>query len=387
MSEDDLPLAGTHVVDFANGYAGPLAAMTLADLGANVIKVEPIGKGDLTRDLSPSMFAAANRNKRSIAVDLKTPIGLDIAHRLVGRADILVESFRPGIMDKLGLGYDDVRADHPALIYASINGFGSRSRHGSRRALDAVAQADGGMIASNEGIEAPFTVVDTTTGIFLAHGILAALVKRGRTGHGEHIEAALLPTALALQAVQLADFSTTGAMLTPSERARRAPTAAVFPAADGPIFVAAHYEEHWRELVRVLGEPGLAEDDRFATRSQRVANGPALTALLNERFQSQPRQYWFEQLNARGVMVAPVRDHAEVLDDRELKEHGWLVEDGSGPTLVSLPYTVGAAVLPVRHPPPRLGEHSTQVLHELGYDDGEIDQIFAADPAPLQQSA
>jgi crotonobetainyl-CoA:carnitine CoA-transferase CaiB-like acyl-CoA transferase len=377
MDADDLPLTGVRVVDFTNGLAGPLAAMVLADLGADIVKVEMTGRGDLTRDLSPAMFTIANRNKRSIAVDLKDARGAAIAHRLIERADVLVESFRPEIMDRLGLGAATVFAVNPRLIYASISGFGRNGPNRERRAVDAVAQAEAGMIAANEGIEAPFTIVDTTTGLVLAQAVLAALVRRGRTGRGGVIEAPLVATALQLQAVQLADFARTGITLTPRERARRAPTAAIFPAADGPVYVAAHYEEHWRMLAETLGAPELIDDPRFATREARVDNGAALRACLEERFATRTRAEWFALLDARGLMVAPVRGHSEVLADDELRSQGWIT-DVDGTPLVALGYAFDDEVPPVRAPAPELGADTSEVLAEIGYGAAEINALREA---------
>ena len=374
---DDLPLAGVRVADFANGLAGPLAAMVLADLGADVVKVEPPGRGDLTRDLAPTMFLAVNRNKRSIALDVRQPAGLEVAERLVHSSDVVVESFRPGVMERLGLGADKLRAENPRLVYASVSGFGSTGPDRARRAVDAVAQAESGMIAANEGIEVPFTVVDTTTGLVLAQAVLAALVKRARTGRGERVEAALVATALHLQAVQLADRSLTGITLTPSERARRAPTAAIFETADGPLYVAAHYEEHWRALAEELGAPELPDDPRFSTREARVEHGEYLRAALELLFRSWPRDEIFRRLDARGVMAAPVRDHQDVLADAGLSGAGWITpaEVTGSAALVALPYAFGGDVLPIRLPPPALGADTVDVLGDLGYDDREVDEL------------
>jgi crotonobetainyl-CoA:carnitine CoA-transferase CaiB-like acyl-CoA transferase len=325
------------------------------------------------------MFLAANRNKRSIALDVKSRRGLEVAERLVQRADVLVEAYRSGVMERLGLGAEAVWKANPSLVYASISGFGARSPSSVRRAVDAVAQAEAGMIAANEGAEAPFTIVDTTSGLLLAQAVLAALVQRARTGCGRHVEVALLATALHLQSVPLADHAVSGVTLTPSERARRAPTAGLFRASDGLVYVAAHYEADVRTLLAVLDLADLTDDPRFATREARVANGEALQAALDERFQKATRAEWFEALAARDVMVAVVRDHAEVLEDEALVREGWLMPDSaSGATLAALPYTMGGSPLPLRLSPPVLGAHTRAVLGEAGYDEAQISELVAA---------
>src|SRR5690349_1760486 len=253
--------------------------MMLADLGAEVVKVESVERGDLTREVDPTMFLALNRNKRSLAVDLKDPRGLELVRELVRRLDVLVENFRPGVMDRLGLGYDAAADINPALVYASFPGFGPKGPDILRRAVDTVAQAETGMLGLNappggEPTPVRLTVVDCAAGISLAQGVLAALLRRARTGRGGRVEGDLLSAALFLQVNYLAHYSVTG--LEPAAAPRSGGPAQVFQAKDGPVFLATFYQQHFTAACRLLGLEELALDPRFQNISDRGVHSEEL---------------------------------------------------------------------------------------------------------------
>jgi crotonobetainyl-CoA:carnitine CoA-transferase CaiB-like acyl-CoA transferase len=338
-SPGERPLAGIRVVDLAQMIAGPGAALALGDYGAEVIKVEPPG-GDGGRFLRtpaaariepPPLFAAYNRGKTTIRLDLRSKEGAERAWQLIGEADVVIESSTPGAMDRLGLGATAVRARYPRIVYASVSGFGDGPLARGRRGVDLIIQAESGMMAltgypGGTPTKVGFTVVDAAAAHALCHGIIAALFRRERTGAGATVSLSLVDVALNLMAGPLADYLATGVQ--PARAGNSAPHTApadVFPCSDGYLVVAAYLDEHWRRLVDLLGEEDLASDPRFADPVQRVLHRDALTERLNSHFRRAPRHEWLTRLQAAGILVARVNEFADVVSDPVLEESGAVI--------------------------------------------------------------
>ncbi|WP_260230712.1 CaiB/BaiF CoA-transferase family protein [Streptomyces sp. Je 1-79] len=372
-------LSGIVVADFGRVLAGPYMTMLLADLGADVIKIERPGSGDDTRAWGPpfadgqaTYFLGVNRNKRSVALDLTDPTDLAAARAIVDRADVLVENFRPGTMEKLGLGYDDVRASNPGLVYCSVTGFGT-AEGAHLPGYDLLVQAMGGLMSvtgepGGQGTKAGVALVDVITGLHAGLGVLAALRHRERTGEGQRVEVSLLTSLLSALTNQSAAHLAAGVV--PRAMGNRHPSIApyeVFEAQDRPLVLAVGNDRQFRALCVRLGLPGLADDARFATNSARVAHREELVAALAGPLAGRTADRWFEELTAAGVPCGPINDLAAAfgLADRlGLAPH--VPDDAAGPGQVVNPITLGVTPPSYRAAPPRLGEHTTSLLTELG---------------------
>lgn len=387
------PLDGVRVVDFGQLIAAPNATMILAELGATVIKVEP-HRGDAGRELQSAAFAgsstsptflAFNRNKRSVALDLRTDGGVEVARALIAEADIVVESSRPGVMDRLGLGATAVRAERPEVIYASVSGFGDIGPQRDRRGVDMAVQAESGIMSvTGEADGAPlkvgFTVVDVVAGNVVAQAVLAALLRRATTGVGDTIHVSLLEVALHLQAAPMSEFLATG--VTPPRTGNSAPMTApadLFPTRDGHVVVSAYLDAHWTKLCEVIGRPDLADHPDYATKVLRVANRDALTAELSAVLRTRTTDEWLAVLGETGLVVGAVHAYPEVVAAPQVEALGAIVEipDGAGATYrtVRLParYTSWTPSDPL--PPPGIGEHTDEVLRQHGYSAERIDEL------------
>ncbi|MER7952535.1 CoA transferase [Streptomyces sp. NPDC096079] len=372
-------LSGIVVADFGRVLAGPYMTMLLADLGADVIKIERPGSGDDTRAWGPpfaageaTYFLGVNRNKRSVALDLTDPGDLATARAIVDRADVLVENFRPGTMEKLGLGYEDVRADNPGLVYCSVTGFGTEE--GARLpGYDLLVQAMGGLMSvtgepDGQGTKAGVALVDVITGLHAGMGVLAALRHRERTGEGQRVEVSLLGSLLSALTNQAAAHL--GAGVVPRAMGNRHPSIApyeVFEARDRPLVLAVGNDRQFRTLCGRLGRPDLAGDPRFATNTARVAHREELVAALAAPLGARTADAWFEELTAAGVPCGPINDLAAAFDlaDR-LGLAPRVPESAAGPGQVAHPIRLGATPPSYRAAPPRLGEHTDGVRSELG---------------------
>jgi crotonobetainyl-CoA:carnitine CoA-transferase CaiB-like acyl-CoA transferase len=386
-----LPLASVRVLDFSRVLAGPYCTMLLADLGAEVTKVERPGTGDDTRAGWPpdvggesAYFLSVNRSKRSCAIDLATPEGREVAQRLAARADVVIENFRTGAAERLGLAYEQLRAANPRLVYCSITGFGSDREPPDRPGYDFVVQAESGLMAitgeaDGEPMKVGVAVVDVLAGTTAAVGILAALRKRDVTGEGDKLEIPLLDVALS-GLVNVAS----SALVTNEEPARHGNAHAsivpyeTFHAADGLIAVAGGNDSLFRRLAAALGRPELADDPRFRTNPDRVNNRAELVPLLNECFGARRADEWLEALASAGVPAGKVRGVLDAI--RQTAAAGRSATTTvDHPTagrleLVDSPIRLASGLRPAE-PPPLLGEHNELVLEEAGYKRNDIAEL------------
>jgi crotonobetainyl-CoA:carnitine CoA-transferase CaiB-like acyl-CoA transferase len=364
------PLDGILVADFSRVLAGPLATMTLGDLGADVIKVERPGTGDETRSWAPpttsdgrsTYYLAVNRNKRSVALDLSTPEGRSAAVELVGRADVLVENFAPGTMERFGLGYEQLCEDHPRLVYASVSGFG-RDRGARLPGYDFLVQALSGLMSvtgepAGEPTKVGVAVIDVLAGQNLAAGILAALLARQRTGHGQRVSVSLLGSALAGLINQASAYLNAGVL--PGRLGNAHPSIAPYetlPTSDRPIALAVGNDRQFARLAAVVG--GVrADDPRFATNPDRVRNAAALREALAHRLRARPAAEWVAELTAAGVPCGVVNSVAEAFTMAEQLGLAPVVTLGGTRTVAS-PIELSNTPVSYRLPPPQLGEHTT----------------------------
>ncbi|KOG07222.1 MULTISPECIES: CaiB/BaiF CoA transferase family protein [Streptomyces] len=372
-------LSGIVVADFGRVLAGPYMTMLLADLGADVIKIERPGSGDDTRAWGPpfadgeaTYFLGVNRNKRSVSLDLTAPEDLAAARAIVDRADVLVENFRPGTMEKLGLGYEDVRATNPGLVYCSVTGFGTAE--GARLpGYDLLVQAMGGLMSvtgepDGAGTKTGVALVDVITGLHAGLGVLAALRHRDLTGRGQRVEVSLLTSLLSALTNQAAAHL--GAGVVPRAMGNRHPSIApyeVFDAQDRPLVLAVGNDRQFRSLCDRIGRPELADDPRFATNTARVAHREDLVAALAGPLSGRTADGWFEELTAAGVPCGPINDLAAAfgLADR-LGLAPRVPESAAGPGQVVNPIRLDATPPSYRAAPPRLGEHTEELLAALG---------------------
>jgi formyl-CoA transferase len=378
-------LAGIRVVELASYVTGPYAAVLLAELGADVVKVEERTKGDPFRGwgddgYSPT-FRSVNRGKRSLAVDLRTAEGRDIVLDLGASADVVIENFRPGVADRLGVGYSAMRARNERLVYCSISGFGSTGPYRDRPGYDTVGQAMSGLLSLLTDLEQPrvmgISLADHLTGLQASHGILAALVGRGASGSGRRIETSLLKATTAFLAENASRFFDDGRVPTRATRAEIA-QAYAFVASDGLPFVVHLSSPHkfWLGLTDAIGRPALRDDERFVDRRARVAHYSELEAILAEAFGRMSRADCLEALTRADVPAGPINRLDEVLADPALAGLG-MVRTVEHPTwgpmrLLSGPLDMEGHDEAAVGPPPLLGEHTEQVLREVARDDAAI---------------
>ena len=367
------PLAGVRVLDLSRILAGPLCTMMLADLGADVLKVERPGEGDDTRHWGPpfagddaAYFLALNRNKRSAAVDLGAPDGAELIRRLAADADVLIENFRPGLMARFGLGLDELRAANPRLVTCSLTAFGDDvAEAAARPGYDIIMQALSGLMSvtgepGGEPTKAGVALLDVITGLYATIGILAALHERDETGRGRHVSVALFDASVAAMVNQAANYLIGGVVPAPMGTAHpNIVPYQVFHASDRPFVLAAGNDRLFARTCDVLGRSEWASDERFATNEARVANRAALVQLLGDAFPARPAGEWLAALEAAGVPCSPIRSMAEVFSSAEGAALVEEVPDAVRGTirLVANPIRFDGAAVPVRTPPPRLGEH------------------------------
>ncbi|WP_315832394.1 CoA transferase [Bradyrhizobium prioriisuperbiae] len=389
------PLSGVKVIDLTGVVSGPLATMFLADQGADVLKIEPLG-GDITRRSRQTidkagnfsaLFISTNRGKRSLAIDIKTDIGCEVLAKLIGQADVLVQNFRPGTMERLGLGFEQLRKSHPRLIYVSISGVGDSGPYVKKRVYDPIIQGLSGFadIQSQPVTNRPqmirTIVADKTTAIFSAQAVCAALYAREKSGEGQHIQVAMLDTMISyLWPEGMMQYTVVGAEATATDPNDRPDL--VFKTSDGYITVGTISDSEWRGFCQASGDSKLAEDQRFATPAGRSVNATARINLMGEYIAKHTTAEWLARLDASDVPCAPILRRGEIIHNEQVIARG-LIEEFDQPTVGKVRQPRPAARFDVNEagiqgPAPLIGEHSRDVLRELGYSSGEIDAFVSS---------
>lgn len=386
------PLAGIRVLDLGRHLAGPTAAMWLGDLGADVIKIENPEHGEDGRTSGPpfyhgesAFFLSANRNKRSLALDVKRPEGQALFRALADTADVVVENFRPGVMDALGIGYATVSARNPRIIYCAISGFGADGPFAGRPGLDNIIQGCSGLMSvtgfeGGEPVRVGIPIADLLTGLFAAYGVLAALQARERTGQGQEVNTSLLESMVGMLGFQAIRYLDGGDVPPPAGNHHpiNAPYG-VFRTRDGYVVIGATGEKRWRKLCEVLDAPELLADPRFATNGGRHEHRLALADLIGQRLQAHTSDEWEVILNDAGIPCGPIYRMDQALEHPQVRHRQMVVErehPTAGPLrLLGLPVKLSATPGDIVRVPPLLGQHTAEILGELGLDDAAVARL------------
>jgi crotonobetainyl-CoA:carnitine CoA-transferase CaiB-like acyl-CoA transferase len=382
------------VVDLTRVLAGPYATMMLGDLGAEVVKVEMPGQGDDTRQWGPpftpggesAYFLSTNRNKRSLTLDLKKDQGVEVLKALIAKADVLVENFKTGTLEKWGLGYESLKDLKPDLIYCTITGYGYTGPYAQFPGYDFMVQAMGGFMSVTGPIDGGPTrsgiaLADLATGMYATSAILAALFARERTGEGQRIDMALLDSQVAMMSYVASNYLVSGEL--PGRYGNGHPNIVPyqsFKAKDQHFAIAAGNDRQWAKLCEEIGHQEWVTDERYATNSARVQNRDEVIAMLSEVFINQDTQTWIDICEGIGIPVAPINDMSQVFANPQVVERKMKWEaphptEGTVP-LVASPLKIPTNPVEVRYPPPLLGEHTEEVLKEiLGFDQTRIDDL------------
>jgi crotonobetainyl-CoA:carnitine CoA-transferase CaiB-like acyl-CoA transferase len=384
-----LPLSGVRVLDISQVMAGPYACMLLADLGADVIKIEPPGGGDQTRGAMGFKMKGAdslgflnmNRNKRSVTLNLKTEAGRAVLLRMVKDADILLENYRPGAMKRLGLGYDVIAAINPKLVYTSISGFGQSGPWADRPGFDLMAQAMSGVMSvtgypGGPPVKAGVPVADIGCALFAVYATLSAYIGAQKSGQGQHVDASLFDSALAFSVWDVCDWWGTGKPPEPLGTSNKmtAPYQAM-ACSDGHFVMGANNQKLWVQLCTLLGRGELLEDARFSTISLRLANRPALEQELEQSFRQHTKDHWVSTLLDAGIPAGPILSYPEAFGSDHAKARNMKMEidhpiEGKVPN-IGFAVKLSGTPQQVRRHPPLLGEHNAEVLGELGFNADE----------------
>jgi crotonobetainyl-CoA:carnitine CoA-transferase CaiB-like acyl-CoA transferase len=388
------PLSGVRVLDLTGVVSGPYATMFLADQGADVLKIEPIG-GDITRRSRAvidkagefsALFISSNRGKRSLSIDVKSEAGREVMAKLVAQSDVLVQNFRPGTTERLGLGPDELRKRHPRLIYVSISGVGDSGPYVKKRVYDPIIQALSGFadIQSQPVTNRPqmirTIVCDKTTAVFTAQAVSSALYAREKTGQGDHIQVAMLDTMISyLWPEGMMQYTVIGAEATTMDPNDRPDL--VFKTFDSYITCGTISDSEWQGFCKASGDPELARDERFATPGARFVNATARINKMQEYIAQRTTAEWLERLDAADVPCAPILRRGEIIQNEQVVARG-LIEEFDQPTVGRVRQPKPAAIFEVSKaviggPAPRVGEHSRVVLRDLGYSDSAIDTMIA----------
>jgi crotonobetainyl-CoA:carnitine CoA-transferase CaiB-like acyl-CoA transferase len=381
------PLQGIRVIDLTQAMAAPFCTMNLADMGADVIKIEPPGEGEPTRQLGAAQknghsatFMTMNRGKRGLAVDLKAPEGVEIVRRLAAKADVFVQNYRPGVAERLGLGYEALKSINPKIVYCQISGFGNTGPYAARGGYDLIAQGMSGVISVTGEEDGPpaksgIPLADLAAGLFGAYGILCALEHRDRTGEGQLVDTSLLEAAMALTVWESAEYWVTGRAPGPMGSAHRlsAPYQAL-RASDGYFTIGASNDKLFAAFCGVLGKD-FQKDERYGTRSARLSNRRALIAEVEKITQKEKRAVWLERLEKAGVPAGPINDYAEALADPHTLARNMvvdLVHPGAGEIkALGVPVKLSDTPGAVERAAPLIGQHTSEILRELCYSESE----------------
>ena len=387
-----MPLSGIRVVDLTRILAGPYATMILGDMGADVLKIENPDGGDDSRGWGPpwvpqaggasAYFAAVNRNKRSVTLNLKSEAGREVVWRLIEASDVVMSNFRPGVIERLGFSWEAVQARAPRVVYAIVNGYGATGPGAEKPSFDVIVQGESGVMDVTGWPDGPPTRVgislgDETAGLLAVQGILAALLARERSGRGQRVEVALHDGLLSLLTYHAQNWWAGGPR--PARLGNAHPSIVpyqTFQAADAWINVGVGNERQWRSLCAVVGKPEWLDDPRFASNAARVEHRAELVPLLEALFVARAAADWLDALGAAGIPSGRIRPVAEALEAPETRHREMVVEvepDGAGPLrLLGIPVKLSATPGKIRRRPPALGEHTAEVLLEIGYDSGTI---------------
>ncbi len=386
------PLDGVSVVDFSQILAGPFCTMLLADMGADVIKVERPNGGDDTRRFGPpfingegAAFLTLNRNKRSIVLDMKNDQGVEIAKKLAADADVLVQNFRPGVLERLGLGYEAVKAINAAMVYCTISGFGVTGPYKAKGGFDLVAQGMSGLMSITGFPGSPpakigVPITDLNTGLYSAYAILSAYIHMLKTGKGQHIDVSLMESGIAYTLYESATYFATGEVSGPLGSAHRmiAPYQA-YATSDGYVNIGAANQANWERTCKAVGREELLEDERFTANADRMINIKDLTAIMEQTFATKTTAEWVETLEEAGVPCGPIYDIKQVYDDPQVKAREMIVEVdhpvAGRVKNIGVPVKLSETPGSVRVAAPTLGQHTDEILREIGCSADEISDM------------
>lgn len=390
----NLPLAGITVLDLTQIMAGPFCTMLLADMGANVIKVEKPGTGDDTRNMGPpfingesAAFLGINRNKRGIVLNLKDQRGLDILRRMVKNSDVLVQNFRTGTLERMGLDYNSLKALNPKMVYCAISGFGATGPYKNLGGFDLVAQGMSGIMSvtghpDSPPVKAGVPITDLNAGMLAAYGILTAYINRLRTGEGQMVDTSLLEAGIAYTFWESAEYFATGNIPAPKGSGHRlnAPYQA-FYTSDGYINIGAANQANWERLCKSIGRQDLLDNPAYRTNSARMNNLEELVGILQDTFASNNVEHWIDILQNAGVPCGPIYNMDQVYNDPHVKARDMLVEvihPKAGPVKnIGIPIKLSETPASIRMPAPTLGQHTHEILGEFGYNSAQIDKFKA----------
>ncbi len=391
-----MPLEDVIVLDLSHALAGPHCSTLLADFGAQVIKLETPGAGDIARAWGAplpggenSYFVGLHRNKRGISIDLKSAEGKELFFRLAEKADVVLENFRPGALEKLGLGYEAVKVRNPGIIYTSVSGFGQDGPYRDRAAMDLIVQAESGMISitgeeGGHGVRCGVSIADLTAGMYAAYGTMLALRVKEKTGQGQRVDVSMLEGQMSLLNVNISAFLADGELPVPMGTAYKALLPyQTFRTKTRDLAIAIGSQKLWKLFCPLIGHPEITEDPRFVNNGTRIVNRDALIQLVQDAFLTKSYEEWEQILLGAGIPVGAVNNLEEMLDHPQVAARGAMVDTEhprAGPVkLVGVPVKLSQTPGAIRSPSPMLGEHSAETLREvLGMGDAEIERLMQA---------